>query len=283
MASGLTPRTVRTCESRMAAYRIWACPSRRIRNLRRGFCRSSRTCSVLVHSAPQQRRGPSLQFGENILLTLAISSLVRKLPVVWTEACAVNVNLVENNSKLEFQNQVVSEPEERAPRHARSVIHTRRSMTSSHSRFADGRLRGGGDEIITDPSPAVFPAHRGVRKCDRTLSSAQPIPETLRGACRGKVATSSDDTFPGESIASPSQPREHLGPSVPSLHSPCRQVYSAKPRADPPGTRLPRNERRGERQRRFGQTSRSKSSASVGSRRIRGSQPHHGGSAFSSR
>jgi hypothetical protein len=131
MASGLTPRTVRTCESRMAAYRIWACPSRRIRNLRRGFCRSSRTCSVLVHSAPQQRRGPSLQFGENILLTLAISSLVRKLPVVWTEACAVNVNLVENNSKLEFQNQVVSEPEERAPRHARSVIHTRRSMTSS--------------------------------------------------------------------------------------------------------------------------------------------------------
>ena len=135
-------------------------------------------------------------------------------------------------------------------------------MTSSHSRFADGRLRGGGDEIITDPSPAVFPAHRGVRKCDRTLSSAQPIPETLRGACRGKVATSSDDTFPGESIASPSQPREHLGPSVPSLHSPCRQVYSAKPRADPPGTRFPRNERRGERQRRFGQTSRSKSSAS---------------------
>jgi hypothetical protein len=147
----------------------------------------------------------------------------------------------------EFANgiQVVSEPEERTPRHARSVIHTRRSMTSSHSRFADGRLRGGGDEIITDPSPAVFPAHRGVRKCDRTLSSAQPIPETLRGACRGKVATSSDDTFPGESIVSPSQPREHLGPSVPSLHSPCRQVYSAKPRADPPGTRLPRNERRG--------------------------------------
>ena len=145
--------------------------------------------------------------------------MTRKLFVLDDRACPQH----------EFQNQVISEPEERAPRHARSVIHTRRSMTSSHSRFADGRLRGGGDEIITDPSPAVFPAHRGVRKCDRTLSSAQPIPETLRGACRGKVATSSDDTFPGESIASPSQPREHLGPSVPSLHSPCRQVYSAKP------------------------------------------------------
>ena len=267
------------CESRMAAYRIRACPSRRIRNLRRGFCRSSRTCSVLVHSAPQQRRGPSLQFGENILLTLAISSLVPETPsCVRTESISS-----KTTPNLSSRTKWYSEPEERAPRHARSVIHTRRSMTSSHSRFADGRLRGGGDEIITDPSSAVFPAHRGVRKCDRTLSSAQPIPETLRGACRGKVSTSSDDTFPGESIASPSQPREHLGPSVPSLHSPCRQVYSAKPRADPPGTRLPRNERRGERQRRFGQTSRSKSSASVGSRRIRGSQPHHGGSAFSSR
>ncbi len=60
-----------------------------------------RESAPLLFTVPcNDRAGHLLNLGEDILLALAVSSLVRELPLVNAKSHAVNVGSVENNSKV---------------------------------------------------------------------------------------------------------------------------------------------------------------------------------------